>query len=113
MTATSVAISWTIPEVLHTQEVYYVQYGLEFSLLDQNSTSQSSNGSDTDVSYTITIEDLHPDNTYYFVVTSENTVAPKSTDISTFTTLEAGTVSIENLIRVIKLWMLQHRVGRR
>lgn len=92
MTATTVTISWTIPAVLYTEEEYYVEYGLQSTILDQRSASQFS-GSDTevtDVMYTVTLQNLHPYYTYYFVVTSENEVSPKSTETFTFTTLEAG-----------------------
>ena len=90
--STTVTISWTIPVILYGEEEYYVEYGLESDVLDQRSASQFS-GSDTDITdviYTITLQNLHPYYTYYFVVTSENTIAPKSTDVFMFTTLEAG-----------------------
>jgi hypothetical protein len=90
--STTVTISWTIPVILYGEEDYYVEYGLESDVLDQRSASQFS-GSDTDITdviYTITLQNLHPYYTYYFVVTSENTIAPKSTDVFMFTTLEAA-----------------------
>ena len=92
ITTTSATISWTIPEILYTEETYYVVYGLTNLTLDQTSESISS-GSDvtvTDMVYTITLDNLHPYYTYYFVVTSENSIAPRSTEIYMFTTLEAG-----------------------
>ena len=90
MTATSATISWTIPSVLYTQEAYYVQYGLQSTVLDQTSAFQFSDGETMDVTYTITLQNLHPYYTYYFAVTSENSVSPRSTGFFTFTTLEAG-----------------------
>ncbi|CAI8030562.1 Low-density lipoprotein receptor-related protein 4 [Geodia barretti] len=90
--STTVTISWTIPAILYGEEEYYVEYGLESDVLDQRSASQFS-GSDTDITdviYTIMLQNLHPYYTYYFVVTSENTVAPKSTNVFMFTTLEAA-----------------------
>lgn len=92
ITATSANISWTIPEILYDEEIYYVQYGLQNTTLNQISSVISS-GSDLDITnamYTITLQDLHPYYTYYFVVTAMNSIAPKSTELLWFTTLEAG-----------------------
>ena len=96
VTATSATILWTIPEILYSEEEYYVEYGLQNTSFDQTSSSLFS-GADltvTDVMYNITLLDLHPAYTYYFVVTSLNTVSPKSTDVFMFTTLEAGTATL-------------------
>ena len=92
LTATTATISWTIPEILNGEEEYYVRFGLQSDILDQRSESLFS-GSDTtitDTIYSITLQNLHPDYTYYFVVTSQNQVSPKSTSIFMFTTAEAG-----------------------
>lgn len=97
VTTTSVTISWRIPTVLYQQEEYYVRYGLNDSMLEQRSSSQMSGDDITNIIYNVTIENLHPDYTYFFVVTAENIIAAKNSELSAFTTLEAGNVlSIES-----------------
>ena len=73
------------------EETYYVQYGLDNTTLDQRSAFQSSGDSSIrNQQYSIMLQNLHPYYVYYFVVTAENIIAPKSTDIFMFNTLEAG-----------------------
>ena len=92
MTDTSATITWVIPEILYTPEDYYVEYGLNNIMPDERSDSlpSGSNTSIVDQTYTITLQNLHPAYTYFFVVTAENTVSPKSTEVFMFSTLEAG-----------------------
>ena len=94
ITATSANISWTIPEILYDEEMYYVQYGLQNTTLDQTSSIISSGPvmDITNAMYTVTLQNLHPYYTYYFVVTAMNSIAPKSTEVFWFTTLEAGKI---------------------
>lgn len=101
MTATSAVISWTIPEILYTEEDYYVEYGDDITL--ELRTASQSSGSDMELTnqmYNITLQNLQPNYMYYFVVTAENTVSPKSTDIFTFMTSEDGMKSARILLRM-------------
>ena len=92
VTDTSATITWVIPAILYTPEDYYVEYGLDNTMPDQRSDSltSGSNTSIVDQTYTITLQNLHPAYTYFFVVTAENTVSPTSTEVFMFSTLEAG-----------------------
>ena len=90
--ATSATVVWNIPAIIYTAESYSVQYGVEENMLDQ-STNSISSGSDTtivDQTYNITLQNLHPDYTYYYQVTAVNTLFSTSTEVFSFQTPEAG-----------------------
>lgn len=90
--ATSATVVWVIPAIIYTAEYYSVQYGVIEDMLDQSSSSISS-GSDitiVDQMYNITLQNLHPDYTYYYQVTAVNTLFSTSTEVFSFQTPEAG-----------------------
>ena len=89
LTTTTATVFFTIPFVVYDSEQYRVNYGLSMDALDQLSQSIASiDGDDQD--YMIEIENLQPSVTYFFQITSTNSIATITTGIISGTTMEDG-----------------------
>lgn len=91
ITSYSINISWIIPYVAITQEVYVVKYGVNMTDLDMTSESLNSRGQTlTNQSYSVVLDNLEGTTLYYYHVVSENDFSSSSSLIYFFTTLEGG-----------------------
>ena len=89
---TTATITFIIPAIAYTPEMYYMQYiGLELQNVLSSSTPVI--GSDIitimDATYSITLLGLEEANTYEFNVVSTNCIGNVTTEVMDFTTLPA------------------------
>ena len=92
VTGSSAIITWIIPYIEFTSELYTVFYGESQETLDQ-STAPIPSYSDITLenqTYTVTLSGLRAVTIYYFLVQSENSELSANTDIYQFTTTEDG-----------------------
>ena len=92
VTQTTATITFIIPAIAYTPEIYYIQYiGLELQNVLSSSTSVI--GSDDiiiiNATYNITLSGLEEANTYEFTVASTNCIGNVTTEVMEFTTLPA------------------------
>ena len=92
VTNTTATITFTVPEIAYTPEMYYIQYiGQELQNVLRNSTPI--NGTNditvTNAIYNITLTGLEEANTYEFSVVSTNCIGNATTEEMEFTTLSA------------------------
>ena len=99
VTTTTATIFFTVPFTVYDDEVYQVNYGLSMDALDQ--LSQSSNSSD-DQEYMISIQELLPGVTYFFRITSTNSIATTTTGIFSNTTMETGNHNCNQYVKYIE-----------
>ena len=92
VTETTATITFTVPAIAYTPEMYYIQYiGQELQNVLRNSTPIT--GPDditvTNAIYSITLTGLEEANTYEFRVVSTNCIGNATTEVMNFTTLSA------------------------
>ena len=86
--AQEVGISWTVPSVSYTQEIYIIEYGLSPDELVL--TSDSVFGS-TDITlnnqlYSLSLVDLQDNTTYFFKIIADNSFSMTETVVDSFIT---------------------------
>ena len=89
---TTATITFIIPAIAYTPEIYYIQYiGLELQNVLSSSTSVMGLDDITliDASYSVTLSGLEEANTYEFTVVSTNCIGNVTTEVMEFTTLPA------------------------
>ena len=92
VTQTTATITFIIPAIGYTPEIYYIQYiGLELQNVLSSSTSVMGLDDITliDASYSVTLSGLEEANTYEFTVVSTNCIGNVTTEVMEFTTLPA------------------------
>ena len=92
VTETTATITFIVPEIAYTPEMYYIQYiGQELQNVLRNSIPI--NGTNditvTNAIYNITLTGLEEANTYEFSVVSTNCIGNATTEVMEFTTLSA------------------------
>lgn len=92
VTATSATVQWLVPYLAYTQEQYNVRYGTARDALDQSMLIMNSehNISASNITYSVSLQDLTPNIVYFFRIHSTNTQGETLSNIMTLTTLEAG-----------------------
>lgn len=91
VTGSTAIITWTVPYVELTSELYTVLYGLSEDALDTSSSIPGfSDVTLLNQSYTIALTQLDALTTYYFQIQSENSELSSLTDIMQFQTTEGG-----------------------
>ena len=92
VTGSTAIITWTVPYVELTSEIYTVLYGLGGDALDFSvSLPGYSDITLLNATYTIPLTELDALTTYYYLVQSENSELSSRTEIMQFQTTEAGT----------------------
>ena len=92
VTGSTEIITWTVPYIEYTSELYTVFYSESRDSL-ASSTTPIPSYSDLlleNQTYTATLTGLDAVTTYYFLVQSENSELTTRTDVMEFTTTEAG-----------------------
>ena len=87
---TTANISFTVPAIAYTAEIYNINYtGIEFQSTLNSSLQvvSTDNITDVNVRYQITLSNLEEANTYNFTVVSTNCIGSISTVVMNFTTL--------------------------
>ncbi len=81
-------IQWLIPAVVYTPENYTVFYGIDQTLLNYSSdvVVGTENIMDTNQIYTVTLNNLEPNTTYYYQVTARNSIGVNSSDVEMLVT---------------------------
>ena len=91
VTGSTAIITWTVPYVQLTSEIYTVFYGLSEDTLDSStSIPGSSDVTLLNQSYNIALTQLDALTTYFFQVQSENSELTSLTEIMQFQTTEGG-----------------------
>ena len=91
-------ISFTVPRVTYTPETYSVRYGVTVNDIKLTSTTVTSAGVDSNLSfittlnqhYHITLFGLTTNTTYYYQVVNSNCVGSVLTQVFSFTTHKQG-----------------------
>ena len=98
--ATKAEISFTVTSVAYTPEKYSVMFGTsseQANWLSGNSTFTNTSGltflTDTNLSYTIILEDLKSAQLYYYCVVAMNTINTTKSETNVFITLEPSKIS--------------------
>ena len=89
---TTAIITFIVPAIAYTPEIYYIQYiGLELQNVSSSNTPIM--GLDDiiiiNATYNITLSGLEEGNTYEFTVVSTNCIGNVTTEVMEFTTLPA------------------------
>ena len=92
ITSNSASVQWVIPYLAYTPEQYNINYGTARDSLDQSSPilASSTNISASNMTYSISIQELTPNRVYYFQLRSMNTYGVTTSAIMTLRTLESG-----------------------
>lgn len=92
VTASSATVLWLVPYLTYTQEQYDVSYGSSRDSLDRSRlvTNSELNISASNITYSVSLQDLTPNSVYFFQIRSTNTQGETVSEIMTLTTLEAG-----------------------
>ena len=92
---TKAEISFTVTSVAYTPETYAVTYGTSREQLNRPRGNLISTNitdltflTDTNLNYTIVLENLRSTQMYYYYVVAKNTLGTTKSDLSAFTTLE-------------------------
>ena len=106
---THATISWVVTAVAYTPERYSIVYSMHTADLDMRSnfTEGSSNYSNINQAYSVTIADLEPFTQYYYAVVAQNSFTTTESSISTFKTAEAGIIEVNvlSLLKHLKLYI--------
>ena len=103
VTPTTATISWTVPQVSYTPEIYTIIFGLSMDELNMISSIVNTNNIDnllfitaTNIRYNVTIEGLNINVKYYYQVQSVNTIGLTNSTIGNLTTSESGIITLFN-----------------
>ena len=90
-TGLSVTISWLIPYIASSPEIYSIQYGTDEGNLNiETAVYSGDNTSIINQLYSKTLQDLTYVTTYYFIMRVENDIGSVRVGPLTFTTAEGG-----------------------
>ena len=86
--STEALISWLVPEISYTAEDYTIMYGQNQSFLNYSSETVTGNRDISSVNqiYSITLDELLPNTSYYYQLIAENTIGTNSTEVRAFMT---------------------------
>ena len=86
--STEALISWLVPEIAYTAEDYTVMYGTNRSFLNYSSATVTGNRDISSVNqmYSITLDELLPNTSYYYQLIAENTIGTNSSEVRAFMT---------------------------
>ena len=87
----SVVITWLVVTIAFDQENYTVQYGRDMAVLQSSDVIMGNTDfSAINDTFSVTITGVIPFTTYYYVLIATNSIGSTSSNITTFTTSEAG-----------------------
>ena len=101
LSKTTASITFTVPFVVYDTEQYKINYGTSADLLLESPTTMSS-GNNNNTQYTIQISELLPGTTYYFQISSMNTISTTLSGVISGSTLEDG--ENKSVMSFQKLW---------
>lgn len=92
VTASSAIVQWVVAYLAYTQEHYEVSYGPARERLNQSRlvVNSETNSSTSNITYSVSFQDLIPNSVYFFQLRSTNTQGETLSNIMMLTTLEAG-----------------------
>ena len=86
--AQEVGISWTVPGVSYTQEIYIIEYGSspDELMLTSDSVLGSTDITLTNQLYSLSLVDLQDNTTYFYKIIADNSFFMTETVVDSFTT---------------------------